>query len=110
MYSPYGGAYISPVWWSIVGCAEPDKIVAVDVGTDMRGDKINGGPSGVVADLNCAAVKPGIAGDNNRESATAWAVARLHSSSHAWSESIIIKTKGCILKIHKEYIEIWLIV
>lgn len=67
---------------SIVGGAEADRRLAAVVGTDIRGDNINGAPSGVVGVRNCCAVKPCIPGDNKRDSAAVWA-RRRHSSSHA---------------------------
>lgn len=46
----------------------------------MRGDKINGAPKGVAGDRICCAVRPGMAGDNNRDS-EAIAATRRQSSS-----------------------------
>lgn len=48
----------------------------------MRGDNINGAPSGVVCERSCCAVRPCMPGDNRRDSAADWA-RRRHSSSHA---------------------------
>lgn len=72
---------MSPVC-SICGGADPERRAeAAVVGTDIRGERINGAPKGVPWVRSCVAcAKPGIAGDNNRVSATA-AAARRHSSS-----------------------------
>lgn len=48
----------------------------------MRGDRINGAPRGVAGDRICCAVRPGMAGDNNRDS-EAMAATRRQSSSPA---------------------------
>ena len=65
------------------GGAEPFKIDAAVVGTDILGDKINGAPSGVAGARNGVA-NPGIWGDNRRcASAAAASAARFHSSSQA---------------------------
>lgn len=66
----------------MVGGADADNRLAAVVGTDIRGDKINGAPNGVVGLRNGCAVKPCIPGDNKRDSAADWAKRR-HSSSHA---------------------------
>lgn len=52
------------------------------MGTDIRGDKINGAPKGVAEVRRGCAVRPCIPGDNKRDSAADWAK-RLQSSSHA---------------------------
>lgn len=65
---------------SMVGGADPDSILAAVVGTDIRGDKIRGAPSGAVGDRSCWAVRPGMAGDKSLESAVIAAIRR-HSSS-----------------------------
>lgn len=66
----------------MVGGADADKRLAAVVGTDMRGDKINGAPNGVCGERICCAVKPCMPGDNKRDSAADCAKRR-HSSSHA---------------------------
>lgn len=53
----------------MVGGADADNRLAAVVGTDMRGDSINGAPNGVAGERNCCAVKPGMAGDKRRDSA-----------------------------------------
>lgn len=65
---------------SIVGGPEPDNILAADVGTDMRGDRIRGAPKGVAGERICCAVRPGMAGDNIRDSAATAATRRQSSS------------------------------
>lgn len=47
------------------GGAEPFKIEAAVVGTDILGDNINGAPNGVVG-VRRGVARPGIAGDNSR--------------------------------------------
>lgn len=51
------------------GGADADMRLAAVVGTDMRGDKINGAPNGVAEVRRGWAVKPCIPGDNKRDSA-----------------------------------------
>lgn len=65
---------------SMVGGPDPDRMLAAVVGTDIRGDRINGAPNGVCGDRNCCAVRPGIAGDNRRDSAATAATRRQSSS------------------------------
>lgn len=56
---------------------------AAVVGTDMRGDRISGAPSGVAGVRNGFA-RPGMAGERRRwVSAAAAAATRRHSSSQA---------------------------
>lgn len=62
--------------------ADADIRLAAVVGTDMRGDRISGAPSGAAGDRICWAVSPGMEGDIRRDSA-AVAAMRRHSSSHA---------------------------
>lgn len=62
--------------------AEADNRLAAVVGTDIRGDRMSGAPSGAAGDRICWAVRPGIEGDNRRDSA-AVAAMRRHSSSQA---------------------------
>lgn len=66
------------------GGADPDRILAAVVGTDMRGERINGAPRGVAGDRNCCAAKPGMAGDNIRDSAATAATRRQSSSPVAF--------------------------
>lgn len=66
----------------MVGGADADNRLAAVVGTDIRGDNINGAPSGVPGERNCCAVIVGIPGDRRRFSAADCAKRR-HSSSHA---------------------------
>lgn len=47
------------------GGAEPLRMEAAVVGTDIRGDKIRGAPSGV-AGVRRGVANPGIAGDKRR--------------------------------------------
>lgn len=68
-----------------MGCCDDKRLAAV-VGTDMRGDNINGAPNGVPDERNCWAVKPGMDGDNRRLSA-ADAAKRRHSSSQARTDN-----------------------
>lgn len=74
--------WVSPGESNEPGGADPLRIDAAVVGTDIRGDKIKGAPKGV-AGVRRGVAKPGIAGDNNRcVSAAAATATRLHSSSH----------------------------
>lgn len=65
---------------SMLGGADPDRILAAVVGTDMRGDRIRGAPRGVFGERNCCAASPGMAGDNIRDSAATAATRRQSSS------------------------------
>lgn len=65
---------------SMVGGADPERILAAVVGTDMRGDRISGAPNGVCGERSCWAARPGIAGDNIRDSAATAATRRQSSS------------------------------
>lgn len=80
---------MSPVC-SICGGPDPESMEAAVVGTDIRGERINGAPNGVPWVRSCVAcANPGIEGDNNLDSATA-AAARRHSSSAILVKSLII--------------------
>lgn len=68
----------------MVGGPDADNKLAAVVGTDMRGDKINGAPSGVPDVRNVWAVKPCIPGDIKRDSAADWAKRRHSSSTNIW--------------------------
>lgn len=73
-----------------MGGADPDRILAAVVGTDIRGDKMSGAPSGAVGLRNCWAAKPDmVAGDSIRDSA-ATAATRRHSSSQAGKDKIAL--------------------
>lgn len=77
---------------SIVGGADPDRMLAAVVGTPILGDIINGAPKGVPVARNCCAccgVSPAKAGDNKRVSAAAAANLR-HSSSVAERKVLFI--------------------
>lgn len=67
---------------SILGGADADRRLAAVVGTDMRGDRINGAPNGWPGERNCCWRPGAMAGDNIRFSAADWAKRR-HSSSQA---------------------------
>lgn len=64
------------------GGAEPLRMEAAVVGTDIRGDRIRGAPSGV-AGVRRGVARPGMAGDNSRWVSAAAAATRRHSSSQA---------------------------
>lgn len=77
------------------GGADPFRMEAAVVGTDMRGDKMRGAPRGV-AGVRRGVARPGMAGDNSLcVSAAAAAATRLHSSSQAGIESTSVIVKGC---------------
>lgn len=65
---------------SMLGGADPDRILAAVVGTDMRGDRIRGAPRGVAGERSCCAASPGMAGDIIRDSAATAATRRQSSS------------------------------
>lgn len=65
------------------GGALPFNMDAAVVGTDIRGDKINGAPRGVAAVRRGVVASPGMAGERSRCVSAAAAATRLHSSSQA---------------------------
>lgn len=81
----------------MVGGWDADKRLAAVVGTDIRGDKINGAPNGVPCVRNGCAVSPCIPGDNRRDSAAC--AKRRHSSSHARICESTGVTKKCGTKL-----------
>lgn len=95
MYSAPYGVYKrpcgSPVDNSEPGGAEPFSMDAAVVGTDMRGDRMSGAPSGA-AGVRRGVARPGMAGLRSRvASAAAAAATLLHSSSQAGNEGIDVK-------------------
>lgn len=63
------------------GVAVPDNMLAADVGTVMRCDRIKGAPSGAAWGARIVWARPGSAGAKRRLSAEAAATTRRHSSS-----------------------------
>lgn len=83
------------------GGALPFRMDAAVVGTDMRGDRISGAPSGVAAVRRGVVVRPGIAGDRSLCVSAAAAATRLHSSSQAKGDYILKNGVNCVLFLSK---------